>query len=106
MSYGNAIMSSGWDTLLFLSHPDEIANFDFPQHAVALQRFRTINYDVFPPNIVKYRSRTIGGYNDRVALTFDKDLDSAAAQVFVTFQRDWKSLKPNLASSILHEILR
>ena len=23
-----------------LSHPDEIANFDFPQHAVALQRFR------------------------------------------------------------------
>ena len=33
-------MSSGWDTLPFLSHPDEIANFDFPQHAVALQRFR------------------------------------------------------------------
>ena len=41
MSYGNVIMSSGWDTLPFLSHPDEIANFDFPQHAVALQRFRT-----------------------------------------------------------------
>ena len=40
MSYGNVIMSSGWDTLPFLSHPDEIANFDFPQHAVALQRFR------------------------------------------------------------------
>ena len=42
MSYGNVIMSSGWDTLPFLSHRDEIANFDFPQHAVALQRFRTI----------------------------------------------------------------
>ena len=41
MSYGNVNMSSGWDTLPFLSHPDEIANFDFPQHAVALQRFRT-----------------------------------------------------------------
>ena len=40
MSYGNVIMSSGWDTLPFLSHPDEIANFDFPHHAVALQRFR------------------------------------------------------------------
>ena len=40
MSYGNVIMSSGWDTLPLLSHPDEIANFDFPHHAVALQRFR------------------------------------------------------------------
>ena len=44
MSYGNVIMSSGWDTLPFLSHPDEIANFDFPHHAVALQRFRTFIY--------------------------------------------------------------
>ena len=42
MSYGNVIMSSGWDTPPFLSHPDEIANFDFPQHAVALQRFRIL----------------------------------------------------------------
>ena len=40
MSYGNVIMSSRWDTLPFSSHPDEIANFDFPQHAVTLQRFR------------------------------------------------------------------
>ena len=40
MSYGNVIMSSGWDTLPFVSHPDEITNFDFPHHAVALQRFR------------------------------------------------------------------
>ena len=39
MSYGIVIMSSGSDTLPFLSHPDEIAIFDFPQHAVALQRF-------------------------------------------------------------------
>ena len=40
MSYDNVIMPSGWHTLPFLSHPDEIANFGFPQHAVALQRFR------------------------------------------------------------------
>ena len=41
--YDNVIMSSGWHTLPFLSHPDEIANFDFPHHAVALQRLRTID---------------------------------------------------------------
>ena len=41
MSYDNVIMSSGWHALPFLSHPDEKANFDFPQHAVALQRFRS-----------------------------------------------------------------
>ena len=41
MSYDNVIMSSGWHTLPFLSHPDEIVNFDFPHHAVALQRFRS-----------------------------------------------------------------
>ena len=29
-----------WHTLPFLSHPDEIAIFDFPQHAVVLQCFR------------------------------------------------------------------
>ena len=43
MSYGNVIISSGWDTLPFLSHPGETANFDFPQYAVALQHFRMIS---------------------------------------------------------------
>ena len=42
MSYDNVIMSSGWHRLTFFSHPDEIANFDFPHHAVALQRFLTV----------------------------------------------------------------
>ena len=42
MSYDNVIMSSGWHRLPFVSHPDEIVNFDFPHHAVALQRFRTL----------------------------------------------------------------
>ena len=40
MSHDNVILSSKWDTLAFLSHPDELANFDFSQHAVALQCFR------------------------------------------------------------------
>ena len=46
MSYDNVNMSSGWHTLPFLSHPDEIANFDFPQHAVALQRFRRFGQEL------------------------------------------------------------
>ena len=43
MSYDKVIMSSRWHRLPFLSHPDGIANFDFPHHAVALQRFRTLH---------------------------------------------------------------
>ena len=46
MSYGNVIMSYGWDTLPLLSHTNEIANFDFSQHAVALQRFRCNERDI------------------------------------------------------------
>ena len=42
MSYGNVIMSPEWDALPFLSRPDEIANFDFSQHMVALQYFRKV----------------------------------------------------------------
>ena len=42
MSYDNVIMSSGWHRLPFVSHPDEIVNVDFPHHAVALQRFRSL----------------------------------------------------------------
>ena len=40
--YGIVFMSPGWHTPPFLTHPDEIANFDFSPYAVALQRFRTI----------------------------------------------------------------
>ena len=42
MSYDNVIMSSRWHTFPFVSHPDEITNFDFLQHGVALQRIRII----------------------------------------------------------------
>ena len=55
MSYDNVIMSSGWHTLPLLSHPDEIANFDFPQHAVALQRFRNIPcWAAIVPIVIKH----------------------------------------------------
>ena len=58
MSYDNVIMSSGWHGLPFLSHPDEIANFHFPHHAVALQRFRTPK----PGNRTRKRQETEVSY--------------------------------------------
>ena len=45
-------------------------------------------------------------YNNRIALKFDRYFGSAAAEVPVKFQSNWKSLNPNLAASRLHEILR
>ena len=55
---------------------------------------------------MKSRSHGIGFYNDRIALKFDRQLGSAAAELPVKFQSDWKSRNPNLAALILHEILR
>ena len=46
------------DEILFLSHPDEIANHDFPQHAVALQRFRTCVNFVSMPYFVRRIQRS------------------------------------------------
>ena len=45
-------------------------------------------------------------YNDRIGLQFDRLLGSAAVDMSVKFQSDWKSLNSNLAASRLHEILR
>ena len=45
-------------------------------------------------------------YNDSIALKFDRHLSSAAADVPVKYQSDWKSLNPNLSVSSLREILR
>ena len=39
-------------------------------------------------------------------MTFYSHYESAAADVPVKFQSDWKSLKPNLAASRLCEILQ
>ena len=55
---------------------------------------------------VKSWSHKIGCYNAFVALEFGRHLGSAAAEVPDKFQSDLKSLKPNLAASRLHEILR
>ena len=54
---------------------------------------------------MKSRGREIGCYNYRVALKFDRQLDNAAAELPVKFHGDWKSIKPNLVASKLHEIL-
>ena len=42
-------------------------------------------------NLVKCQSHKIGCYNDCVVLKFDRHVDSAAAEVHVKFQSDWKS---------------
>ena len=41
-----------------------------------------------------------------MVLKFDGHLGSAAAEMPVNFQSDWKFLTPNLAASRFHEILR
>ena len=62
--------------------------------------------DVLSLDLVKSRSREIRCQNDRIALKFERHFGSAAAEVPVKFQSDWKSLYMNLAASRLHEILR
>ena len=62
--------------------------------------------DVLPQDLVKSRSHEIGCCNYRIAIKFYRHLGSAAAEVPVKFQSDWKSVNPNLAASRLHEILR
>ena len=66
----------------------------------------TKRQDVLPPNLVKSRSHKIGCYDDCIALKYDRCLGSAAAEMPVKFESDWKSLNPNLVASRLHEILR
>ena len=55
---------------------------------------------------MKSRSHAIGCYNDRIAQKFHWHLGTAAAEVSVKFQSDWKRLNPNIAASKLREILR
>ena len=62
--------------------------------------------DVLPQVLAKSRKSEIKCYNYRIALKFDRHLGSAAAEVPVKFQSDWKNLNPNLAASRLREILR
>ena len=61
--------------------------------------------DVLPQDLVKSRSRKIRVYNDRSALTLDRHLGNAAAEMLVKCQNDWKSLNPNLAASSRDMIL-
>ena len=69
---------------------------------------RNINgfsHDVLPQDLVKSRIRDIGRYNDRIALKFDRHLDSAAVETHVKDQSDWIFI-PKFAASRLREILR
>ena len=61
---------------------------------------------VLMPNLVKFRSREIGCYDDRIALKFDRLLGSAAVEVPVKLRSDWKNLNPNFATWRLHDILQ
>ena len=58
------------------------------------------------PNRMKSRSHEIGYYNDRIALTRDRLLDSAALEVPVKFQSDLQNINMNITASGHHEILR
>ena len=48
----------------------------------------------------------MGNYTERIALEFDRHIDSTAAEVSIKFQSDWKRLNPNLAVSMFREILQ
>ena len=67
--------------------------------------FFTKQRDVWLQDLVKFRSREIGCYNDRIALKFDKRLGSTAVEMSIKFQSDWTCLNPNLVASRLHEVL-
>ena len=56
-------------------------------------------------NVVKSQSHEIGCWNDRIALSFDRHLDSAAAAAPIIFPSDWKPPNPNLRATRLNEIL-
>ena len=98
MSYDNVIMSSGWHRLPFLSHPDEIVNFDFPHHAVALQRFRisvmAIDHgfllgsqwtECMGHQMAKSQGRNFGLWFYRIVLKLDRWLGTKAAEAHVKF---------------------
>ena len=48
--------------------------------------------------------REIGGYNDCIALIFDRHLGSVAAEMAVKFQSNWESRNKNREASRLHQI--
>ena len=50
--------------------------------------------DTLPKDLVKSRSYEIGCYSTRIALKFDKHLDSATTGVPVKCQSDWKKSRP------------
>ena len=98
MSYDNVIMSSKWDTLAFLNHPDDLANFDFSQHAEALQCFRRIldfhsmkpmlRADVFYTSILVYCSGLWLLCDDFCALVPPRELSE---KIFIILNKRFRS---------------
>ena len=65
----------------------------------------TKQIEVLTQDLVMSQSHEIGCYKNHIALKFDRQLDSAAAEMSVKFQSHWKSPNANLAVSRLHEVL-
>ena len=57
-------------------------------------------------NIVKTWSRVIWSDTVYIALKFNGPLGNVAAEVSVNLESNWNNLTPNLATLIIHEILR
>ena len=55
---------------------------------------------------MKPRRREIGNLNPRIALKFDRHIDSTTAEVHINFQSDRTFINTNLAASRLCEILQ
>ena len=88
-----------------LTFADTKPVWDNTQQTDSRHRF-TKRTDFLPKDLVKSRRHEIKCYNDHIGLKFDRHLGSAAAEVLVKFQSDWKSLNPNPVASRLHEVLR
>ena len=71
-------------TFQWLPIPREIVisykNLDPPRTCISGPLFYK-GADVFPKDLVKYRTRDIGCYYDRIAVKFDKHFDSSIAEV-------------------------
>ena len=62
--------------------------------------------DVLPQDLMKSRSRKILVQAHPIALKFDRHIGNSADEMPVKCQSDGIIIKPNLAASSLHEILR
>ena len=79
----------------------ECARASMGLHAGPLFTKRT---DILPHDLVKSQGREIRVQTFQIALKFDWNFGSSAAEMLVKFQSDTIFMTPNLAASGLHEI--